>query len=50
MNMGLLGNLTRIVTAPIEIIDETFIKPIADLADDAVDGFTGDDAPSSKRR
>lgn len=42
--MGLLSNLTKIVAEPVEIVDKTFVKPLADLAEDAVDSFTGDDS------
>jgi hypothetical protein len=35
----MFGNLLRIVTAPLEILDELVVKPVADLADDVVDGF-----------
>lgn len=41
--MGLLGNLARIVTAPIEIVDATILKPLADVADTTVEGLTGQD-------
>jgi hypothetical protein len=37
--MSLLKNLTRIVEAPIQILDKTIIEPLAEVADAAAEGF-----------
>jgi hypothetical protein len=31
--MSLFGNLARIVTAPLDIVDKLIVEPIADVAD-----------------
>lgn len=44
--MSLFRNLARIVAAPIEVVDELIVKPLADAAEEVADGYTGkaDDA------
>lgn len=41
----MFGNLAKIVTAPLKIVDAVVVKPIADLAEDVVDAFEGDRRP-----
>ena len=40
--MGLFQNLTTIVAAPFQVLDETIVKPVADLASGVVDEFKGE--------
>lgn len=36
--MGLFSNLATIAAAPFQVVDATIVKPLADLAEDVVDG------------
>lgn len=40
--MSLLGNLSRIVSAPVKIVDKVLVEPLADAADAVVDEFGSD--------
>lgn len=41
--MDILRNLGRIVEAPVKVIDKALVEPLADTAEDAAKGLTGDE-------
>jgi DNA-directed RNA polymerase subunit K/omega len=39
--VGLFRNLARIASAPVEIVDELIVKPLAEAVEEVADGYTG---------